>query len=60
MAVQIASTMTFFDTLLAALQKAADYNRDDTVPPAAVLWPDEKREWEKLAPRLRGGAAAVS
>lgn len=54
MAVQIASTMTFFDTLLAALQKAADYNRDDTVPPAAVLWPDEKREWEKLASRLRG------
>jgi len=53
MAIQIASTMTFFDTILAALQKAADYNRDDTVPPAAVLWPDEKREWEKLALRLR-------
>lgn len=54
MAVQIASATTFFDTLLAALHKAADYNRDDTVPPAAVLWPDEKREWEKLVPRLRG------
>lgn len=46
--------MTFFDTLLAALAKAADYNRDDTVPPAAILWPDENREWEKLIPRLRG------
>src|SRR3954469_23956574 len=44
---------TFFDSLLGAIQKAADYNRDDTVPPAAVLWPDEKREWEKLVPRLR-------
>ena len=22
-------------------------------PPAAVLWPDEKREWERLVPRLR-------
>lgn len=45
--------MTLFDHLLASLQNAADYNRDDTVPPAAVLWPDEKREWEKLIPRLR-------
>jgi hypothetical protein len=45
--------VTVFDSLLSALQKAADYNRDDTVPPAAVLWPDEKREWEKLVPRLR-------
>jgi hypothetical protein len=45
--------VTVFDSLLGALQKAADYNRDDTVPPAAVLWPDEKREWEKLVPRLR-------
>lgn len=48
------SETTVFDSLLASLRKAADYNRDDTVPPAAVLWPDEKREWEKLVPRLRG------
>ena len=53
MAVQTANSVTVFDSLLNALQKAADYNRDDTVPPAAVLWPDEKREWEKLVPRLR-------
>ncbi len=45
---------TFLDVLLGSIRKAADYNRDDTVPPAAVLWPDEKREWEKLAHRLRG------
>jgi hypothetical protein len=44
---------TVFDSLLGSLQSAADYNRDDTVPPAAVLWPDEKREWEKLVPRLQ-------
>ena len=37
---------TLFDSLLGALKRSADYNRDDTVPPAAVLWPDEKREWE--------------
>ena len=42
--------MTVFDTLLAALQKAADFNRDDSVAPAAILWPDEKREW--ASPRL--------
>ena len=53
MVVPTASPVTVFDSLLGALQKAADYNRDDTVPPAAVLWPDEKREWEKLVPRLR-------
>lgn len=44
---------TFLDSLLGAPQRSADYNRDDIVPPAAVLWPDEKREWEKLTPRLR-------
>jgi hypothetical protein len=44
---------TFLSSVLASLQKAAEYNKDDTVPPAAVLWPDEKREWERLLPRLR-------
>ncbi|MFN7769850.1 MAG: BREX-1 system phosphatase PglZ type B [Planctomycetaceae bacterium] len=44
---------TLFDTLIAAVAKSADYNRDDTVPPAAILWTDEKREWERLVPRLR-------
>jgi hypothetical protein len=44
---------TVFTALLALLQKAADFNRDDVVPPAAILWPDEKREWERLVPRLR-------
>lgn len=44
---------TVFDAVLAALQKATDYNRDDVVPPAAILWPDEKREWERLTPRFR-------
>jgi hypothetical protein len=44
---------TVFDALLASLQRATDYNREDAVTPAAVLWPDEKREWERLVPRLR-------
>jgi hypothetical protein len=50
-------TMTsVFAALLASVQKAADYNRDEMVPPAAVLWPDERREWERLVPRLRMSA----
>ena len=53
MAIPSTNPVTVFDSLLGALQKAADYNRDDTVPPAAVLWPDEKREWTQLVPRLR-------
>ena len=45
--------LTVLDALLASLAKAADHNRDDAVGPAAVLWPDEKREWERLVPRIR-------
>lgn len=47
------ANLPVFDALLASVQKAADFNRDDMTPPAAVLWPDEKREWERLVPRLR-------
>ncbi len=46
--------MTVFDPLLNALQKAADYNRGNTVPPADMLSPDAKREWESLVPRMSG------
>jgi hypothetical protein len=46
------ATGTIFDGLLAALRSSAAYNRDDVVPPAVILWPDEKREWERLLPRL--------
>ncbi len=47
------STQTLIDALLASLRKAADHNSGDVVAPAVVLWPDEKREWERLVPRLR-------
>src|SRR4051794_28697811 len=47
------SPSTVFDALLISLQSSTAFNRDDVVPPAALLWPDEKREWEKLVPRLR-------
>jgi hypothetical protein len=35
--------MTLFDALLISLQSSSAFNRDDVVPPAALLWPDEKR-----------------
>ena len=41
------------DELMASLEGATVCNKDDVVPPAVVLWPDEKREWERLIPRLR-------
>ena len=44
---------TLLHALLAAIQKAAEYNPNDAVAPAAVLWTDERREWERLVPRLR-------
>ena len=44
---------TFFDAFLAALRRAADYNKADQTPPAAILWTDKERQWEPLVPRLR-------
>ena len=44
---------TVFDALVNSIHKAAVFNKDDVVPPAAVLWTDEKREFERLIPRLR-------
>jgi len=45
--------VTFLDALVDALRQAGIYNRNDQVPPAAVLWPDKERQWEALAPLLR-------
>lgn len=44
---------TVFQAIVNSIAAAANFNRDDSVPPAAVLWPDEKREWERLVSRLR-------
>lgn len=53
MTIALPTTATVFDAILASLQAAAVYHKDDVVQPAAILWPDEKREWERLVPRLR-------
>src|SRR5690348_14519848 len=44
---------TFLDALIQAIERAGAYNKNDQVPPAAVLWPDKERQWEPLLPLLR-------
>ena len=44
---------SLFEALLDSLQRTSEYNHDDTVAPAAILWPDANREWTPLVPRLR-------
>lgn len=45
--------MTVFDALITSIRSATVFNKNDVVAPAAVLWTDEKREFERLLPRLR-------
>ena len=41
------------DALLGSLEKAAVYNTNVHVPPAAILWPDQAEQWRPLLPVLR-------
>ena len=45
--------MTVFKAILDSLAKAAEYNRNDQVAPAVILWTDKERLWKPLAPKLR-------
>ncbi|MBK7780578.1 MAG: hypothetical protein IPJ58_07265 [Ardenticatenia bacterium] len=44
---------TFLYDLLRAIDHCCQYNAEDQVPPAALLWTDADRQWEPLLPRLR-------
>ena len=44
---------TFLDALADAIEAASSHNRQDQVPPAAVLWTDEARQWGDLLPLLK-------
>lgn len=46
-------SLSFYGAFLAALSRAADYNKADQTPPVAILWTDRDRQWEPLLPRLR-------
>lgn len=52
--VHLSPTVTVLDGLIAAIQAAAAWNRNDQVAPDVVLWPDKERQWETLIPAVRG------
>ena len=45
--------MTVLEALIHSVTRAGEFNRDDQVGPAVVLWPDKDRQWEALMPLLR-------
>ena len=45
----VSRAKTFLDALANAVEAASSHNRQDQVPPAAVLWTDEARQWEESA-----------
>lgn len=45
--------MTVLDAITKSVSRAGEYNRDDQVAPAVVLWPDKERQWETVLPVLR-------
>jgi len=53
MMVRAAAQSTVFDALVASLQAAAQYDRNDQAAPAVVLWTDRDGQWRPLLPRLR-------
>ena len=49
----VSDSRTFFDALADAIEASSSHNRQDQVPPAAVLWTDEARHWQDLLPLLK-------
>ncbi len=49
----VSRARSFLDALVDAVEGASSHNRQDQVPPAAVLWTDEARQWEDLLPLLK-------
>jgi hypothetical protein len=45
--------ITFLDELVRVLSDTARYNPLDQDAPAAILWPDEIRDWETIIPSLQ-------
>ena len=48
----ISGAQTFLDALTDAIAAAGAYNKQDQASPAAVLWPDNDRQWEGVVPLL--------
>ena len=54
MSTEVPARQTVLAGLIAALQRSLEYNAQDQTAPAVILWTDKERQWEPLAPRLRG------
>ena len=50
--VKKATGKTVLDAVIESLNRAASFNRDVQVAPAAILWPDKEGQWSLLAPVL--------
>ena len=49
----LSTAETFLDALTNAIKAASAHNRQDQVPPVAILWTDEDRQWKALLPLLK-------
>ena len=49
----LADNTTVLHAVAASLQRAGHYNRGSVVAPAAILWPDDSRQWERFVSLLR-------
>lgn len=45
--------MTVLDAIIQSLSRAGEYNPDDQVAPAVIVWPDKEHQWEPVLPVLR-------
>jgi hypothetical protein len=46
--------VTVLEALIQSLSRAGEYNRDDQVAPARVLWPDKEHQWKPLEQQPTG------
>ena len=44
---------TMLGALIGAIRSAAAFDKNDQVPPVAILWPDVEKAWIDLLPKLR-------
>jgi hypothetical protein len=56
----VTEPVTVLQHVEAALRRACAFDRNDRLPPAALLWPDKASEWWPVVARLAGSVSIVS
>jgi hypothetical protein len=56
----VSEPVTVLQYVEAALRRACSFDRNDRVPPAALLWPDKNSEWRPAVARLAGSVPIVA